>query len=94
MAVAAVSAFPILPDSDVPMLACSVCGGNPISAPEGSTERTRFVCRTCCARISRQRNETECREFVEKRRRLAALSAAALRVRRMLKRGQLAMRSS
>lgn len=56
MAVAALSAFPILPDSEVPMLACSVCGGNPITAPEGSTERTRFVCRWCCARIALRQN--------------------------------------
>lgn len=54
MAVVALSAFPL--SSDVPTLACSVCGGNAIPTPLGTTEHTRFTCRRCCARIARRQN--------------------------------------
>jgi hypothetical protein len=56
MAAIAIPAFPLSSDSSVPKIACSVCGANPIIAPAGTTERTLFTCRKCCARIQRERN--------------------------------------
>ena len=46
-------------------LSCFFCGENPIPAPAGSTKRTRFWCRSCCARLARDKNIAECREFAE-----------------------------
>lgn len=55
MAVIAFSPFPVLPDSDVPMLACCECGENPIIAPPGTNDRTRYVCKLCCGALWRKR---------------------------------------
>jgi hypothetical protein len=46
-------------------LSCCICGGNPIPAPAGVTKRTRFWCRRCCARLTRDKNIAESREFAE-----------------------------
>jgi hypothetical protein len=46
-------------------LTCCICGENPIPAPADVTERTRFWCRRCCARLAREKNIAECREFAE-----------------------------
>ena len=56
LALIAIPAFPLSSDSDVPKIACSVCGGNAIIAPDGTTEQTRYLCRKCCARIAREQS--------------------------------------
>lgn len=67
------------------VLVCLACGGNPIDAPTGSTLHTRFLCRKCCARISRRKSIAEGLAFgVEQRtkdednRRRAALRRALI----------------
>jgi hypothetical protein len=53
-------------NEDPPLeLACSICGGNAIPAPPGSTKRTRFSCRWCCSRIKRRRDEVRIRRGIE-----------------------------
>ena len=53
----------VLQDAKPQTIDCSICGGNTIPAPEGTTERTRFTCRRCTARLARRRNEAEGRAF-------------------------------
>jgi hypothetical protein len=43
-------------------LVCCVCGVNQIQAPAGSTPRTRFWCRECCALLSVARNLADLRK--------------------------------
>jgi hypothetical protein len=52
-----VAALAVLSGSaSVEFLYCSECHDHPIEAPTGVTPRTRFVCRTCCRRLAREKN--------------------------------------
>lgn len=66
-------------------LRCCVCGENPIEAPTGTTKRTRFWCRTRCARLARNKNIAECREFAEELRQQKEAAKRRLRARRVAK---------
>lgn len=74
------------------VLVCRECGTSSIVAPDGSTIRTRFFCRVCCDRIARQKNITECQQFVAERRAHVLKLVEANRARRSLAR--LAMEES
>jgi adenine-specific DNA methylase len=76
---------------------CSICGGNPISAPEGTVRRTRFTCRRCSARISRRKDEAlgrafgaaeRAREEYERNRRMARLALTVAGVSKTTDLGQ------
>jgi hypothetical protein len=46
-------------------LTCSICEGNAIPAPPGSTSATRLICRKCSSRVWRRRTEVRIRRGVE-----------------------------
>ena len=55
MALIAIPVFPPESQSDVPLLACSLWGKNPIPLPPGATAETRYTCKLCCERLWRQK---------------------------------------
>lgn len=57
------SAIAVLSEVTLHVLNCAMCGENPIDAPVGTTAGTKFTCRWCVARTTRDRNVEEGRAF-------------------------------
>ena len=53
------------------------CGAAQIPAADGSTPKTRYMCRRCCARFARRRNAAECRAWARQGERNEAAVGAA-----------------